>query len=368
MFSWLTNVHLGAWWAAICSLLAGICGTLAINRYFVIAGFGFSAFGILLGIVGSVVEGISAAVFSRETGCVNTDSRVGYGSTDGKVDASICAGFHGNYQSNCHERELHDMEPQHYNINYNIPYDNNNNFLYNHPNFFYYYFNEPHYHYTNESYYANHYYFNNYQYSSTNNNYYYNHPYYFNYYHHNQPPDDDNTTSSSNQDDGTSPVDNNNNNQMQYYASSFGQNHQCICSDTNYCYGYTLTSGDNCGTILSVYSPLLVSSTVLCVIITILCFVYCILTCIAGCGSTEKDSYNAASAAEYADENYAVELGSQKPASLVAANLTSLSQITIQQQQRYSFHLPAAPGLYGMAPSDSRAVVGMYPHDDPTKC
>jgi len=61
------------------------------SRCVVIAGTVFSIFGVLSAGAGAIVDGISAGVFNRETGCYHTGSQDAWGTAGGKEDAYACA-------------------------------------------------------------------------------------------------------------------------------------------------------------------------------------------------------------------------------------------------------------------------------------
>ena len=248
----------------------------AFIRPAVITGLVFSIFAIIISIVGAIVDGIAAAVLAAETGCVNTDDGSSWGTTEGKADAVSCALGWYNYAHKGNTADATAMsaadkvaQDKHmeafYSISYNRPYSNNNNFFYNHPNWIFYY-NVNHYYnwyQTHNTYYwtNTHTFYNSYYYlhhgGSHNNNFYYNHPYY------------------------------NHNNYYNNYYNGGSFSYQCVCTDNTVCYGYDLSSGSNCGSILTTYTDLLSTSTAILVVLVLLSFIYSIFTCLA-CGSTNS--------------------------------------------------------------------------------
>ena len=75
---------------------------------------------------------------------------------------------------------------------------------------------------------------------------------------------------------------------------------QCVCSDQNLCYEYTLVSGNDCGIILTTYTSNLAASTAFCSILCILVFAYSVFTCCTLCGAQGAAShftYNPAASA-----------------------------------------------------------------------
>lgn len=114
-----------------------------------ITGLVFSIFAIIVAIVGAIVDGISAAIFAGEKGCISTETGSLWGTDEGKVDASECAFGWWLYDRDSKQvatlhataaaATLQDKDLQaFYNVEYNSPYDNNHsNFFYNHPAWIY---------------------------------------------------------------------------------------------------------------------------------------------------------------------------------------------------------------------------------------
>lgn len=87
----ITNVRLGAWWAGVTTFATGIIAMYSYAHWSVVTGCVFSILGLIIAVVGAIVDGIAAGVFNRETACGSTKTGQMWGSSGGKNDVAICA-------------------------------------------------------------------------------------------------------------------------------------------------------------------------------------------------------------------------------------------------------------------------------------
>lgn len=250
-------MYYGAWWAAVFTGFAGISGALSLNGNMVVVGAVFAVGGAIACVIGIIVDGMASSVFSAETGCINTNTLQVWGTSNGIYEAALCA------------------DPTYYNGSYSkqssyVPKIQSKAELFNE-----YYFNNYYYNHHFYSYYYNHHFQNNNYYNQNHNyNYYYNHNYFENNYNY-------------------------------YYCSRM--TNQCVCYGSDNCYGYDLATGNDCGSILTTYSNLLISSTVFLIVLMLVAFAYAF----SACSSMTKTPYNTTAA--HVPTVQEVQLTSQNP-------------------------------------------------------
>lgn len=221
-----------------------------------------SVVALIIAVVGAVIDCIATTVFQDQTGCVNTETNREWGTRVGRYHADECAiqyilssnqddnqyypytlSYYNYYNESLSHYYSNHLYNYYYNHPYNSPYVNQSNQL---PTFYYYMLlQSPSNH---QSYFYNYYYYN------MEYNFYYNHPYYF----------------------------------MNHYG--FYQPHQCVCSDGSACYGYDLTTGQDCGSIPTTYAGLLEISTALLSVLCVLSLLLLVLTGFGLCSAPSSSS------------------------------------------------------------------------------
>jgi hypothetical protein len=69
LYEFLVNLRLGAWWAVVAIGFGGICSMIQKSRRWVTAGCVWSGLGCVLGILGSITDGIASKTFEHLTSC-----------------------------------------------------------------------------------------------------------------------------------------------------------------------------------------------------------------------------------------------------------------------------------------------------------
>eukprot|EP01038_Epipyxis_sp_PR26KG_P016408 gene16408-22373_t len=79
IYGFLTNVHLGGWWAGILAVVSAILALVSTNRAVVVTGGVFAGIGIIIAIIAAIVDGLSSNVFRAFDGCYNPTNGQTYG-------------------------------------------------------------------------------------------------------------------------------------------------------------------------------------------------------------------------------------------------------------------------------------------------
>ena len=77
-YNFLDYPQLGAWWCSILTVAAGIFAVAASKKGFVVTACVFASLSVVITLVGSIVDGISAQIFQSLTACSYTDPETSY--------------------------------------------------------------------------------------------------------------------------------------------------------------------------------------------------------------------------------------------------------------------------------------------------
>jgi len=98
VYTFFTDLHLGGWWGAILTVIAGLLAVFSSNRGVVTGTCIVGSIGIVIAIIAAIVDGIASAVFKDFTACCNGDN-VCSGSSSGKPYALACISNYDNRAS-----------------------------------------------------------------------------------------------------------------------------------------------------------------------------------------------------------------------------------------------------------------------------
>jgi len=102
IYFYFTDLHLGGWWGAILTVIAGFLALFSTSRGIVTATCIIASIGVVIAVIAAIVDGISSTVFRSFTGCCNGGYEC-WGSNDGVVMATACVGqYYGVVDTDCY--------------------------------------------------------------------------------------------------------------------------------------------------------------------------------------------------------------------------------------------------------------------------
>lgn len=92
VYNYLSNFKVGAWWSAFFIILTGILGSISTNRGIIIACCVVSIIAVIVGIVGSSLDGAANSFIKQLQACSSPNAPVTlYGNSDYYSQAGLCA-------------------------------------------------------------------------------------------------------------------------------------------------------------------------------------------------------------------------------------------------------------------------------------
>jgi len=102
VYTFMENVKVGGWWAALLVMVTGIFGAIGLNKGFSVSSMIFAILGFILCIIASIVDSIASAIVSSLVTCAANDSNELWGEqSDEQVSAARGCAILSNEDCSC---------------------------------------------------------------------------------------------------------------------------------------------------------------------------------------------------------------------------------------------------------------------------